>query len=132
MSILKNCDIKKYQESCEDCGFCQADALKDKLCKAIADKEFAERKLERAEKEFARLRKIDDAIFEKLLAQNTELRELLRLAVGEISVSATCKNCLYQLICNSKTHLGAAICTNWEWQHADKLEELRGGKVDEM
>ena len=48
--------------------------IEDKLQKAIADKEFAERKFDRAEKEFARLRQLDDVRFERLVKENEELR----------------------------------------------------------
>ena len=48
--------------------------LEDKLQKAIADKEFAERKFDRAKKEFARLRQLDDVRFERLVKENEELR----------------------------------------------------------
>ena len=72
------------------------------------------------------------ADYEQLQQKYTQAMELIGLAVEDLSEYKRCLKCK-----NHKNNYGDCIGMNacqkseyhekWQWQHADKLEELRGG-----
>ncbi len=84
------------------------------------------------------------ADYEQLQQKYTQAMELLGLAVEDIKkLSNECGGCTCcahldytNKECGNKEY--SIICEptedndHYRWQHADKLEELRGGKADEM
>lgn len=68
---------------------------------------------------------------EKLKAENTSLRDLLKLAVEDLKEqSKYFGHCHYCTIsnehggCKLGKSIKASVCNVWQWQHADKLEKL--------
>lgn len=72
----------------------------------------------------------------RLQKENEQLKELLRLAVGDMSIGwlcAVCSKrtkgkewamCQYQAFASVFDEERTVTCTNFEWQHADKLKGL--------
>lgn len=64
----------------------------------------------------------------KISEENTQLRELLRLAVEDMKLGRVCATCKHIQTCGemmSKTNQNKCVNTEkWQWQNADKLKEL--------
>lgn len=66
---------------------------------------------------------------QSLIAENAELKRLLKSAMNDLSCSRSCAICLYA---TGSQYVGCYgdICA-WKWQHAAEAEKLLGGESDD-